>query len=91
MAHVAHAQLHEIAAAKFTIDAQIEQREIAGPHVYLEPYANGPDALDLQGRLLTDKLSLVPRRSTNHGNGRVHLVLLFWLKGGPSWTQRYPT
>ena len=26
-------------AANFAIDAQIEQREIAGPHVYLEPYA----------------------------------------------------
>jgi len=48
MAYVAHAQLHEITAAKLAINAEVEQRQISSAALYLKPDADGPDVLDLE-------------------------------------------
>jgi len=87
--NVPNAQLHEVTAAKFAIYAEVEQRKISSAALYLEPDADGPDVLNLERRLLPDKLSLVPRLAPVRGNGCVYVVLLFSLKGEP-WSTGTP-
>ena len=57
--HITDAQLHEIAAAKFAVDRQIEQRQLALAIGHLQTNANRPDIAKLKRCLLPDQLALV--------------------------------
>lgn len=57
---VADTDTKQIAAAKLAIDCQIEQSQIAGTLLQLQPDAYGPDFLQLQWCFLTDELAFVP-------------------------------
>jgi hypothetical protein len=61
MAHVADAQAQEIAGAQLAINAKIKQREFPKPALHLEAKPDGPDFPQFEGRLLADRLALVPR------------------------------
>ena len=54
MSDVADAQAHEIAAAKFAVDGQVEHGEITDGMRILEVDADGPDVLRLERWLLAD-------------------------------------
>ena len=54
-------QLDQVAAAQLGIYGQVKQRQVPSRFLELQPDPNGPDLLQLQGRLLTDDLALVPR------------------------------
>ena len=60
MRDVADTQIHEIAAARLTIDGQVEQGEIADGMGILQVDSDRPDIFWLQRWLLADELSLVP-------------------------------
>jgi len=60
MANVAHPQLDEIAASELAVDAEIEQCELANPAGHLRPNPQRPNVLQLERRLLTNDLSIVP-------------------------------
>ena len=60
VAELADAQLHEVTAALLAIDSEVEQGQVADPALTLKVEANGSDLLGLEGRLGTDKGSLVP-------------------------------
>jgi len=49
--------------AQCTGDPEIEERQFPGPFCHLQPYPDRPDFLGLEGSLLSDQLSLVPRLS----------------------------
>jgi hypothetical protein len=61
MAHVPDLESDEIASAQLAVDAQVEQREFAYATHHLEADAERPDVFELEGRLLSDDLFLVPR------------------------------
>jgi hypothetical protein len=61
---ILHPQTNKIAAPKFAIDRQVEQREILWPTGKLEPNPDRPDLRQLQRRFLTDESPLVPRHVT---------------------------
>ena len=58
--HVADENTKQIAAAKLAVDYQIEQSQIAGRILQLQPDAYGQDFLQFQGRFLADELAFVP-------------------------------
>ena len=60
MAHVADAQLDQVAGAQLTVNPQIEQGKLAQPALHLEPDTDCPDLLKLERCLLADELPLVP-------------------------------
>ena len=60
MAHIAHAQLHQIAGAQLAVDAEIEQRQLPRAVLQLQSHADHPDLLELEGCLLSDELALIP-------------------------------
>jgi hypothetical protein len=49
-----------IAAAKLTIDGEIEKREVAHLAQHLQPGADGPDMFGLQWRFWPNELALIP-------------------------------
>lgn len=59
---VADTQFHEIAAAKFAFDREIEQRKIADHAFVLKMITQDPDLFRLERRLGADLPSLVSRR-----------------------------
>lgn len=65
MTHVPDLERDEVASAQLAVDAEVEQCEFAPPSLHLEGDAQRPDVLELEGRLLPDKLALVPRLAMN--------------------------
>src|SRR5690606_4198834 len=61
MADVADLQSDQVAAAQLAVDTQVEKCELTHPVLHLEPYAERPDVLEFERRLLPDDLALVPR------------------------------
>jgi hypothetical protein len=61
MAHVSDFEADQVASAQLAVDAEVEQRQFAHPAFHLQSDAQGPDVLELEGRLLPDELALVPR------------------------------
>jgi hypothetical protein len=61
-----HPELYEVTGPKFAVDGQVEQGQFSAPSSELQPNANYPNLLELDRRLLTYELALVPRWS----NGR---------------------
>lgn len=61
MAHVPHSEGDEIAATQPTVDAQIEDDELAHPCLNLEADAQRSGVLELEGRILSDDLARAPR------------------------------
>ncbi len=53
---------HEIAAAHFAVDRQVEQRQLLGLVLDLQSHSDRPTILVLEGRFLTGVLALVPGR-----------------------------
>jgi hypothetical protein len=47
--HVPDSKLDQIASPQLAVDGQIEQRKIADTVADLQPDADGPDVLELQG------------------------------------------
>jgi hypothetical protein len=60
VSNVADAQADEIAAAKLTVDGQVEHGELTNGMRILEVDTDGPDVLRLERGLLADQLPLVP-------------------------------
>jgi hypothetical protein len=54
-------QAYHIAALKLAVDGEIEKRKIPHFALHLQPGADRPDVLGLQGRFRADDLALVPR------------------------------
>lgn len=61
--NVADLQFDEVATSQFTIYGEINKGSIAKPMFMIEVKANGPDLLDLEGALGTDKPTGVPWRA----------------------------
>ena len=61
-------QAHHIATAELAVDGEIEQSKVAHLALHLQPGANGPDVLGLQGRFRANELAFVPR-SASGGRG----------------------
>ena len=59
--HVIYRQQYEVTAPELAVDRQIEHREIALSALQLEADSNRPNILRLQGTLLADQASFVPR------------------------------
>jgi hypothetical protein len=51
---------HDITAAQFAVDGEVEQREIADAFLKLQPCPDRPDVACSQRRLRTDQLAFVP-------------------------------
>src|SRR5262245_25707320 len=47
--------------AQFTVDAEVEHRQLSQPSLHLEPNSNRPDLLEFERCLLADQLTFVPR------------------------------
>jgi hypothetical protein len=61
-------QAHHIATAKLAVDGEIEQSKVAHLVLHLQPGADRPDVLGLQGRFRANKLAFVPGpASGGHG------------------------
>jgi len=58
--HIAHSEFDQITASEFAIDGQVKQRQVPESVGQLESNPDCPDLLELEGRLLTDKLAFVP-------------------------------
>ena len=58
VADIAHSQLHQITSSKLAVDRQIEQSQIPAPPSDLQAYADCPNLLELERRLLADQLAL---------------------------------
>jgi hypothetical protein len=61
MTDVANLQFHQVAAPELAVNAEIEQRKFTNSVCHLKADPQRPNVLQLEGRLLTDNLSLVPR------------------------------
>ena len=59
--NIPNAQLHQIAAAQFAVDRQIEQGELALTLTEFEAHPDGPNIFELERGFLSDQLALVPR------------------------------
>ena len=59
-ADVVDLQPHKIAAPEFAVDREVEQSEVAGSALHLEPDPDRPHVLWLQRALLPNKALFVP-------------------------------
>ena len=59
-------QPHEIATPKFAVDREVEQGEVAGSALHLEPDPDRPHVLRLQRALLPNEAPFVPGIATRH-------------------------
>ena len=71
MGDITDAQLHEIAAAQFAVERQIEQRELALAITQLKANPNRPNVPEFERCFLPDQLALVPGLAANRYNGWV--------------------
>jgi hypothetical protein len=76
VAHVAHAQLDQVAGAQLAVDPQVEQGKVAQAALHLEPDPNCPDLPELERPLLADELALLPSSPMCRGTNPVHGDLL---------------
>ena len=60
-AHITCSQTYQITRAQFTVDAEVEHRQLSQPSLHLEANSNRPDLLELERHLLADQLTFVPR------------------------------
>lgn len=67
-AYVVDPEPHEVAAAQFAIDREIEEGKVTAMVFELEPDPYCPDLLRFERALLADEAPLVPGhlRKTNH-------------------------
>src|SRR5215469_7353805 len=65
-ADIVDLQPHEIAAPKFAVDREVEQGEVAGSALHLEPDPDRPHVLRLQRALLPNKAPFVPGIATRY-------------------------
>lgn len=63
-ADIVDLQPHEIAAPEFAVDREVEQGEVAGSALYLEPDPDRPHVLRLQRALLPNEAPFVPGIAT---------------------------
>lgn len=49
MTNVTHSQFYKITCPELTIQPQVKQRQLSRPMCQLEPYANSPNLLELEG------------------------------------------
>jgi hypothetical protein len=82
------AQLHEIGAAQFAVERQIEQREFALAIAQLQTNPDSPNVPEFQGRFLSDQLAFVPGLAAARYDGCQHLELL--LCEGSSKRESHP-
>jgi hypothetical protein len=68
VAYIPHSQLYEVAGSKFAVNGQIEQGEFAPTLGELQTNADRPDLSELERRLLTNELALVPGRADGRGD-----------------------
>ena len=59
--HIVDAKPDQITPAQLAIDGEVEQREFPGSLIQQQSNPDGPDLLQLQGRLLAEQLAFVPR------------------------------
>src|SRR5450631_1838522 len=67
VADIPDPELYEVAGSKFAVNGQIEQGEFPPPLGELQTNADGPDLSELERRLLTNELALVPGRADGGG------------------------
>src|SRR5215472_7821607 len=65
-ADIVDLQPHEIAAPEFAVDREVEQGEVAGSALHLEPDPDRPHVLRLQRALLSHKAPFVPGIATRY-------------------------
>jgi hypothetical protein len=65
-ADIVDLQPHEIAAPEFAVDREVEQGEVAGSALHLEPDSDRLYVLRLQRALLPNKAPFVPGIATRH-------------------------
>ena len=65
VADVADLEADQVAAAKLAVDSQVEECKLPYAVFHLQADSECPDVLELERRLLTDDLALVPRNTTN--------------------------
>jgi hypothetical protein len=58
---IADPDLHDVAAAQFAVDRQIEQRSVSDPSLPVKPEADGPDLLGFERALRSELSTCVPR------------------------------
>jgi hypothetical protein len=61
MANIAHAQADQVAGAQLAVDAQIKECRLPQSALHQQTHTDGPDLPELERRLLTNQLALVPR------------------------------
>ena len=64
---VAGPDLHQIAAAQFAIDGEIEESPISNPPMLIQEEANGPNLTGFERSLRTYLTSCIPRHSITSG------------------------
>ena len=67
---------NQITAARFAVDREIEQREVAQVVCELEPRSNGPDLPWQERTFLADQPPFVPRRALRSGCWKLDLDMV---------------
>jgi hypothetical protein len=76
---ITDAQLHEIAAAQFAVERQIEQREFALAITNFEANPNRPNVPEFERRFLTNQLAFIPGiAAARYNGGYQHVELLLF-------------
>jgi hypothetical protein len=68
---IAYAQLHQIAAAQFTVDGEVEQGSGAQSLVLIEIETDGPDVSRAQRPFPANMLASIPRAPLMHGGVKI--------------------
>ena len=82
MAHVVYAQTYQVEGGELAVDTQIEQCQLPESLLHLQAHSDSPDLFELERRLLTDKLALIPRFVLTIGMSGFHGDLLV-VEGDP--------
>jgi len=61
MRHVTDLECNKVASAKLAVNTKVKECKLPDPTLHLKAYAQSPDILHLEGRLLPDDLAFVPR------------------------------
>ena len=68
---------NQIAPAQLAINGEVEESEFPGSMIQLQSNPDGSDLFQLQWRLLSEQLALIPRYSTSYRlSGGIHEQLL---------------
>lgn len=75
--HVVDTKSNQIAPAQLAIDSEVKESEFPGSMIQLQSNPDGPDLFQLQWRLLSEPLALIPGYCTSCGlSGGIHEWLL---------------